>query len=71
MSPRLVGRLRKGQAPGTVTGELKCEAFGSVFLLTGTWDGDSYAIEAVPGPIPDGLKLPWEEDENERAKGCI
>jgi hypothetical protein len=58
----LRGTLRRGAALNTVAGSLR-DAFGTSLLITGhiTADG-SYDLEAVPGPIPDGLKLPWEED---------
>jgi len=56
----MTGTLRRGASPGTITGELR-DAFGTVFVITGTRTPEGYAIEGVPGPIPDGLKLPWEE----------
>jgi hypothetical protein len=59
---RMTGTLRQGATPDAVAGSLR-DAFGTSFLITGhiTADG-SYDLEAVPGPIPEGLKLPWEED---------
>lgn len=63
MTYTLRGTLRRGASPDTIAGSLQ-DAFGTSFLITGhlTADG-SYDLEAVPGPIPDGLKLPWEEDQ--------
>jgi hypothetical protein len=59
---RLIGRIIPDPIFNTVTGELKCEVFGSTWIISGTIDDDgSYTFQAVPGPIPEGLKLPWEE----------
>ncbi len=60
MTYTLRGTLRRGVAPDTIAGNLQ-DAFGTSFLITGhlTADG-SYDLAAVPGPIPEGLKLPWE-----------
>lgn len=62
MTYTLRGHLRQGATPDTVEGSLQ-DAFGTSFVITGHRTGPgSYDLEAVPGPIPDGLKLPWEEE---------
>jgi hypothetical protein len=59
MSYKVWGTLEEGEAPGTVIGELRDE-FGVVFILTGTLHRTTYSLEGVPGPTPEGCKLPWE-----------
>lgn len=61
MTYTMRGTLRRGPTPDTIEGELRDE-FGIVFVLTGVRDGSGYRIEGVPGPIADGLKLPWEQE---------
>jgi hypothetical protein len=60
---RLIGRIIPGPTLTTIVGEIKCEVFGSTWIITGTINADgSYTFQALPGPIPEGLKLPWEDN---------
>lgn len=62
MAHRLKGRLRRGATPDTVTGNLR-DAFGTEFLITGRRTADGYDLEAVSGPIPEGLRIPFVDDD--------
>lgn len=62
MTYRLVGHLRATEISGVIAGELRCPTFGTTFVLTGTREAGGYRLAAVPGPIPEGLKLPWDDN---------
>jgi hypothetical protein len=57
------GHLRLSPNSDTIYGSLR-DDFGVVFHITGTRDGvGEYSIQGIPGPCPEGCKLPWEDDE--------
>jgi hypothetical protein len=57
-APQYTGTLTKGDAPGTMVGEIK-DKFGWVIHITGTLDPAtrSYAIEGRLGPTPPALHI--------------
>lgn len=62
MTYSLIGHLRRGPAPNTIEGELRCPTFHTTYTLTGTRAADgSYALTATTGPIPEGLRLDWDD----------
>lgn len=62
MAYHLTGTLRHGSAPGTVEAELH-DDFGTSFIITGTKAAVGYDLIAVPGPIPEGLRIPFLDDD--------
>jgi hypothetical protein len=63
MTYRMTGHLQRGTEPNTIVGELRDPTFGFVYVLSGTRTAEGYALEGTPGPVPDDLKLPWDDDE--------
>jgi len=63
MTYELTGTLRKGADPDTVECELS-DGICTVYLLRGVRDGNVYRMTAVPGPVPDDLKVPWVDDND-------
>lgn len=55
------GPLKRGTVPGTVVGEIRDPA-GFVIVITGTLVSGGYDLVGLPGPIPEELSLPGDED---------
>ena len=61
--PAWTGWLKRGDAPGTVTGEL-VDSWGWKIHITGTLDKENggYVLTGTTGEVPEALRVPIVDD---------
>lgn len=55
------GSIVRGSVSDTITGELR-DPFGFSIAITGTKAEGGYTIVGTPGPVPEDLWLPGDEE---------